>query len=538
MSWKNKLYYGDCLTIMQDLPVNYFDLIYLDPPFNSNRTYNAIYTDEVGRPLPDQIEAFCDTWELTEERERAIRTMPILMRESGIDDDMVQFWQLWMHALRNTQPRLLAYLSYMVERLIVMYKLMKPTASLYLHCDPTASHYLKALLDALFGHDHFRNEIVWRRTTAHSDSKRYGANVDNILFYTKGRTWTWNPQYLPYDEEYKKRFKRKDPDGRAWSDYDLTAKGLSGGGYAYEYKGATSLWRVPLETMQRLDAANRLHFTRTGGIRLKRYLDEMKGKPVQALWDDIDAINSQSHERMGYATQKPLALMERIIKTSSNPGDIVLDPFCGCATTLEAAQRLGRRWVGIDIAIHAIKKVAQMRLVDRCALEPGKDFEIEGVPRTLEGAQDLWDRDKYQFQKWAVEQVEGFCTPKRSADGGVDGRIYFELADMPNLQSMVVEVKGGKSVNVQALRALRGILDNEDALMAGLIVMEPLGKTKHRNFEQFMVQAGDLIVNGFPYPRMQMLTVPEILEGKRFSLPNVAGRHELRPRLIPVQPGA
>ena len=267
-------------------------------------------------------------------------------------------------------------------------------------------------------------------------------------------------------------------------------------------------------------------------------MDEMKGKPVQALWDDIDAINSQSHERMGYATQKPLALMERIIKTSSNPGDLVLDPFCGCATTLEAAQRLGRRWVGIDIAIHAIKKVAQMRLVDRCALEPGKDFEIEGVPRTLEGAQDLWDRDKYQFQKWAVEQVEGFCTPKRSADGGVDGRIYFELADMPNLQSMVVEVKGGKSVNVQALRALRGILDNEDALMAGLIVMEPLGKTKHRNFEQFMVQAGDLIVNGFPYPRMQMLTVPEILEGKRFSLPNVAGRHELRPRLIPVQPGA
>lgn len=538
MTWINKLYYGDCLTVMQDLPVNFFDLVYLDPPFNSNRTYNSIYTDETGRPLPVMVEAFCDTWELTEERERAIRTMPILMRANGIADEMVEFWRLWMHALRNTQPRLLAYLSYMVERLIVIYRLMKRTASLYLHCDSTASHYLKALLDALFGHQYFRNEIIWKRTTAHSDSRRYGANIDTILFYTKGSKWTWNPEHLPYDEEYKKRFKRKDPDGRAWTDDNLTAKGLSGGGYEYEYKEATSLWRVPLETMRRLDAENRLHFTRTGGIRLKRYLDEMKGRPVQALWDDIGAINSQSHERMGYATQKPLALMERIIKTSSNPGDIVLDPFCGCATTLEAAQRLGRRWVGIDIAIHAIKRVAQMRLVERCALEPGKDFAIEGVPKTLEGAQDLWERDKYQFQKWAVEQVEGFCTPKRSADGGIDGRIYFELADMPDLQSMVVEVKGGKSVNVQALRALRGILDNEDALMAGLIIMEPLGDRQQRNFGQFMAQAGDLVVNGYPYPRMQVLTVLDILKGKRFHLPNIAGRHELRPRLIPVQPGA
>ena len=539
MTWINKLYYGDCLTIMQDLPVNYFDLIYLDPPFNSNRTYNAIYADETGRPLPVQIEAFCDTWELTEERERAIRTMPVLMRENDIDDETVEFWRLWMHALRNTQPRLLAYLSYMVERLIVMYKLMKSTGSLYLHCDPTASHYLKALLDALFGHQNFRNEIVWRRTTAHSDSKRYGANIDIILFYTKGDNWTWNPQFMPYGEEYKKRFKRKDPDGRAWSDYDLTAKGLSGGGYDYEYKGAKSTWRVPLETMQRYDSENRLHFTKTGGIRQKRYLDEMKGRPVQALWDDIDAINSQSHERMGYATQKPLALMERIIRTSSNPGDLVLDPFCGCATTLEAAQRLGRRWVGIDIAIHAIKRVAQVRLVERCALEEGKDFEIEGVPKTTEGAQHLWERDKYQFQKWAVEQVEGFVTQKRGSDGGIDGRIYFDMPDERDLQSMVLEVKGGKHVTIQALRALRGVLDAGDAQMAGLITMEPLGTVQQRNFRKFMAQAGDLEINGFPYPRMQMLSVKEMLEeGERFHLPNIAGRHELQPRLVPAQPGA
>ena len=239
-------------------------------------------------------------------------------------------------------------------------------------------------------------------------------------------------------------------------------------------------------------------------------------------------------ERMGYATQKPLALLERIIRASSNEGDTVLDPFCGCATTLEAAHRLERRWIGIDIAIHAIKRVAQVRLTERCALQEGIHFTVEGVPRTIEGAQNLWERDKYHFQKWAVEQVEGFVTQKRSADGGIDGRIYFELADMPDLQSMVVEVKGGKNVNIQALRALRGVLDNEDALMAGLIVMEPLGKIQQRNFARFMAQAGDLVVNGFPYPRMQILTVPDILDGKRFSLPNIAGRHELQPRLVPV----
>ena len=242
-------------------------------------------------------------------------------------------------------------------RLLEMRRVLKDTGSVYLHCDPTASHYLKLVMDAMFGASNFLSEITWKRTTAHNDSTRFGRNTDTLLYYSKSQNRTWNIQYEPYDEAYKARFSRKDPDGRAWADYDITAKGLSGGGYEYEYKGAYSLWRVPMETMERLDAEGRLHFTRTGGIRRKRYLDEMKGRPVQALWDDINAINSQADERVDYPTQKPLVLLERIIKASSNEGDMVLDPFCGCATACVAAENLGRKWVGIDLSPKAIELV-------------------------------------------------------------------------------------------------------------------------------------------------------------------------------------
>ena len=234
---------------------------------------------------------------------------------------------------------------------------------------------------------------------------------------------------------------------------------------------------------------------------------------------------------MGYATQKPLALLERIIVASSNPGDVVLDPFCGCATTMEAAHNLGRKWIGIDIAIHAVKRVARVRLTERLGLVEGQDFTVEGVPRTVEGAQDLWERDKYHFQKWAVEQADGFVTTKRSADGGIDGRVYFAVPHAQDLQSMVVEVKGGANPSIRDLRALKGVLDYDTALMAGLIVMQPLGTTKARNFARFMADAGTLEILGIEYPKMQLLTVGEILDGKRFRTPTVAGRHEPQPRM-------
>ena len=532
----NRLYYGDCLTIMRDhMKSRSVDLIYLDPPFNSNREYNAIYKTETGKPLPDQIEAFCDTWTLDEERERSIRHMPILMREAGMDDATAEFWKLWMKALRKTQPRLLAYLSYMVERLLQMRVILKPAGSIYLHCDPTASHYIKALMDAIFDHRNFRSEIIWKRTSGHSDAATLGAVHDTILAFTKSDRFTYNRQFVPYSKEYiKQRYRQEDADGRRWMDGDLSAKGLRGGGYSYSYKGARSTWRVPKGRMRELDAEGRLHFTSRGGIRIKRYLDEMKGLPLTDVWTDIPPINSQASERMGYATQKPLKLLNRIIKASSNPGDVVFDPFCGCATTLEAAHSLERKWIGIDIAIHAIKRVAKVRLQDRLGLVDGEDFAIEGVPRNLEGALDLWERDKYHFQKWAVEEVDGFVTVKRTADGGIDGRLYFEIpgeSGSSSLRSMAIEVKGGKNVSIRDLRALRGVLDNDEADMAGLIIMKPRKPVQTKNFKQFMAQSGDLEVNGIPYPRMQMLTVPEILDGRLFRTPGAVGRSQ--PSVIP-----
>lgn len=485
----NKLYYGDCLTIMQDkLLLNSVDLIYLDPPFKSDRNYNAIYQDETGRPLPDQVEAFCDTWTLDEATERSIRQMPVLMREAGIEDTVAEFWKLWMNALRGTNPSLLAYLAYMAERLLAMRPLLRPTGSIYLHCDSTASHYIKVLMDSVFGHLNFRREIIWNNKDSSgfkSQAKNWIRGHDIILYYVKSENATFNKEYLPLDERTVKRYDKIDSEGKRYKIY------------------------------------------RTKGKPDRRsYLKEERGVAVSSVWADIPSFQTVNNtgEYLGYQTQKPLALLERIINASTNVGDVVLDPFAGCATTVEAAHKLQRQWIGIDVAIHAIKRVATKRLHERLRLVEGVDFEIEGVPRTLEGAQDLWERDKYHFQKWAVESVDGFVTTRRSGDGGVDGRIYFAMPDKKDLQSMAVEVKGGKNVGIGVMRELRGVLDNDAAQLAGLIVMEPLGATKERNFKSFMASAGHLEVNGTLYPRLQMLTVDEMLDGRRFQTPGVAAR--------------
>ena len=532
----NRLYYGDCLTIMRDhMKLGSVDLIYLDPPFNSNREYNAIYKDETGRPLPDQINAFCDLWELNEERERALRAMPVLMREAGIEDEAVEFWRLWMNALRKTNPRLLAYLSYMVERLLLMKGIIKPTGSIYLHCDPTASHYIKVMMDAIFGHENFRSEVIWKRTSAHSSARRPGPVHDVILFYTVSGKYSWNPVYQVYDEAYiQQRFKRGEK--KRWKDADLTGSGTRRGetgkvwrGFDVTAKGRH--WAYTPDQLDRMDAESRIYWPKkqSGWPRERKLLDDSKGIPLQDVWTDISPINSQAKERMGYNTQKPVELLDRIISASSNPGDTVFDPFCGCATTLEAAHELDRQWIGIDIAIHAIKRVAKERLQERMRLVEGTDFTIEGVPRNIEGARDLWTRDKYHFQKWAVEQVDGFVTTRQSGDGGVDGRIYFAMPENDaykrrGLESMAIEVKGGKNVGINVVRELRGVLDNDEALLAGLVILEPLGERKERNFRKFMADAGDMDVLGMKYARMQILTADELLEGKRFHTPGAVGR--------------
>jgi len=505
----NELYYGDCLTIMQEMRLGSVDLIYLDPPWNSNRAYNAIYRDSTGLELPDQVEAFCDIWELTPERESVIRNMPVLMAQAGIEDSAGKLWQLWMSALRNTQPKLLAYLLYMTERLIVMKGIIKSTGSIYLHCDPTASHYIKSLMDAIFGHKNFRNEIIWRRTPFSGSSKaramQLPRNHDVILYYTKAGSWVWSGPTTPYTDKYLTRFKWDDHDGRG------------------PYR-KTLLKTFSEATFKRLKADNRLIDPIRPGAKwsYKQYLSESSGtRQLDDVWVDINSINPVASERLGYPTQKPVALLKRIIQSSTNEGEIVFDPFCGCATTICAAHELNRKWIGIDIAYHAIKRVAQVRLHDDYGLVEGVHYTVTGVPRTLEGAQNLWRQDKYGFQRWAIEQVNGFVTTKRTADGGIDGRIWFALPGEKKLRSMVIEVKGGQNVGINALR---GALERDEADMAGLITMEPLPDRQRQNFGKEMMNAGMLDVMGVQYPRMQILSVPEILDKRMFLTPSVAGR--------------
>lgn len=394
----NKLYYGDCLTIMQNMNQASVDLIYLDPPFNSARDYNAIYKDETGRPLPDQIEAFRDTWQLDKERERALRNMPLLMHESGIDDNVVEFWKLWMNALKKTQPALLAYLSYMTERLLPMRSILKPSGSIYLHCDPTASHYIKVMMDAIFGHKNFRNEIIWQRNDGRAKgsqhkSKKFGSNTDTILFYTKTNNYTFNSTMnVPHDEEWIEEKFPEIHNGRRYKKGIPIFRSPSMGerpNLCFEWRGFTNPhpcgWRMKKDRLE--EEYQKGNIVITGNkIERRKYLDDYKGIPLDNNWTDIPRVT----KGLGYATEKPVPLLERIINASSNKGDVVFDPFCGCASTIEAAQILGRRWIGIDIAIHAIKRVSKTRLQDHLGLIDGQDYIIEGIPKKILKAHGIY----------------------------------------------------------------------------------------------------------------------------------------------------
>ncbi len=500
----NSLHYGDNLDVLrkrEDFPDESIDLVYLDPPFNSKRDYNVIYKTPTGHDSDSQITAFEDSWHWGDQAEREYLE---LVRQTNTD--LSELIQALRKFLKETD--MMAYLVMMANRLLELHRVLKPTGSLYLHCDPTASHYLKIVLDGVFGKENFRNDITWKRTTAHNDAKKFGANTDTILFYSKSDDWQFHPVFQAYNDEYKARFRNSDPDGRKWSDYDLTAKGLTGGGYTYEYKGFKSLWRCPPETMEKLDKEGRLHFTRSGGIRLKRYLDDLPGIPCQALWDDIAPVNSQAQERLGYPTQKPLALLERIVQASSNEGDIVLDPFCGCGTAVHAAQKLNRKWIGIDITHLAISLI-EKRMKDAF---PGISFDVHGVPKDFDGAVDLAKRDKYQFQWWACSLVNAqpYQGKKKGSDTGIDGLIFaLEDPDEPP-KKIIVSVKGGDHVGSAMIRDLKGVVEREKAIIGLFVTLtEPT-----RDMLKEASSAGFHEVGTMQYPKIQILTIKGLLEGK------------------------
>ena len=549
------------MTFLREWKWDLVDLIYLDPPFNSNRSYNAIYKDATGRPLPAQIEAFCDMWQLDGNSERALQNLPKLANQQGVSQVVVDILRTWANTLRNTNPQLLAYLIYMTERLICLKSVLKPTGSLYLHCDPTASHYLKVTLDGIFGHSNFRNEIVWKRATAHSNAKRYGNNSDRILYYVNGENAVWNGQAIAVKKteeqllaaypltDNRGKFRNADltgageskgESGKAWKGYDVSARGRSWATpktsqYA-EYiecnfiPGYMKIEGVHAR-LDALDAAGLIHHPKKGfWPGLKRYQEADTGNYPQSLITDIPGFTNYNKQGMlGFPTEKPLPLLERIIKASSNKGDLVLDPFCGCGTTVEAAHSLNRRWIGIDIAIHAVKRISAVRLEDRLGLLAGRDYVLDGIPKDLEGARALWEQDPWQFQKWATEQVGGFVTSKRTADGGIDGRLWF-AGEGSRLEEMILEVKGGKP-SIQFVRALAGVRQQRKAALAGLILLQSPSPAQRRNFEREMAGAGSLEILGVSYPRLQLLTVEEILEGKRFRTPGVAGKTATDPVL-------
>lgn len=546
----NKLYYGDNLTIMQQLPKYSVDLIYLDPPFNSKKNYNILYKNMTGMPVPEQVEAFCDTWELDAEKEERAKEMPMLLMKYGVEDYYVDFWRIWINALRRTQPHLLAYLIYMVERLIHMKVLLKPTGSIYLHCDPTASHYIKIMMDGIFGHANFQNEIIWKRTSAHSSAKRWGPVHDILLFYTASARYTWNKVYQAYDESYVNNFYRfKEEDGRRFRAGDLTGAGIRHGESGKEWRGhdptskgrhwaiprqipgISNIPKSPLAALDFLDSKGRILWPeKQGGVpQFKRYLDDMDGVQIQDVIDDVMPISSQGKERLGYPTQKPIALLRRIIEASSSPGDTVFDPFCGCGTTIYAAHSAGRNWIGCDIAILPIRLV-QRQLEKEYRLVEGTHFEIRGVPVSVEQAEVLFKEDPYQFQHWLVEKVGGFPTQRRSGDQGVDGRLYFETMD--GLHEMVLSVKGG-AIRPTDIRDLRGVLDREpNAKMAGFLSLRR--PTKAMQMEAS--SAGSYIYQRHKYDKIQFLTVADILEAKKaFNTPTRVGlKGETRQVNIPL----
>lgn len=502
------LYYGDNLQVLRDsIASESVDLIYLDPPFNSNATYNVLFRSPKGEASQAQIEAFEDTWHWTDEAEIAFDE--VMRSGNSAAADMLRAMRGFLG-----ENDVMAYLTMMAVRLVELHRVLKPTGSLYLHCDPTTSHYLKILLDSVFNFRNYRSEIVWKRTSAHSDaSVGFGDVTDHIFFYTRSGEPTWNQLRYPLDPAHvEAKYTYKEGDGRRFATRDLRSPHPRPN-LTYDYKGYKphpNGWSISRELMEKYDREGRLHFPskQEGRIRLKIYLDESKGLPLQNLWTDIPPINSQARERLGYPTQKPTALLERILEASSNKGELVLDPFCGCGTTIHAAEKLGRGWIGIDITHLAISLI-EKRLNDAW---PGITYEVHGTPKDLAGAKALADYDKYQFQWWAVSLVNAVPVGghRKGADHGIDGVIYFK-PDGKATERAVVSVKGGQNVNVAMIRDLKGVMDREKAPMGFFVSLaEPTGPMKTE-----AASAGVLDTPFGRFPRLQILTIEDLFAGKR-----------------------
>ena len=524
---RNALYYGDNLAVLREhVADESVDLVYLDPPFNSNASYNVLFRERTGEESPAQIRAFTDTWEWTQETEltfeRDIIGNPAV--PSAVKDMITAFRQF---IGRNA---MMAYLVMMAPRLVELRRVLKPTGSIYLHCDPTASHYLKLLMDTVFGKSSYRSEITWKRTSSHNDVRRnFGALNDVIFFYSKSDEYAFQTQFSPYSQDHIDRiYRHVDEEGRRYSLTDLRSPAPRPN-LTYDYKGYkphANGWTVSLDRMNQLDSEGRLYFPedKNGRIRMKRFLDEMPGVPLGNVWDDISPIPSRASERLGYPTQKPEALLERIIRASSNEGEVVLDPFCGCGTAVAAAHKLGRQWLGIDIT-HLAVALMKNRLKTAFDLDAGQDYDVVGEPQDEGSARALWEQDPYQFQFWAVSLLEAQpqSEQRRGADRGIDGMLYFIDGQRRTPQKVVLQVKGGR-VSSPQVRDLVGVVEREQAAMGLFISLD----APTRDMRQESAAAGfyhsDLW--GREFAKIQLRTVGEMLAGQGFDLPPRPGDYQ------------
>ena len=547
----NRMYYGDNLEILRNqeyFPNEYVDLIYLDPPFNSNRNHNVLFKAESGADSEAQITAFEDTWHWSES---ALATYFDLVQDAPAT--VATAIKALMDLIGHNQ--MMAYLVMMAARLVELERVLKPTGSLYLHCDPTASHYLKILLDAIFGTENYRNHITWKRTSAHSSAKKWGPISDNILFYTKSSDFVWNKVYQPYDQQYIDDYYRYEDERGPYQVVDLTGSGTRQGDSGRPWRGVDPTdsgrhWAIPSsalesaypdrdlsgfsvqERLDLLDEAGLVHWPERGEKpRHKRYLDEAEGVLIQDIISDIRPLGARAKERLSYPTQKPEALLERIIRASSNEGDLVFDPFCGCGTTIAAAHKLNRRWIGIDIT-HLSIALQKYRLQNQFELVSGTDYEVIGEPVTVDAARALaHDPDnegRYQFEWWSLSLIgakpaqgkSGSRKGQKGADRGVDGVINFFEEDekgKPVAATVIVQVKSGK-VSSRDIRDLKGTVEREEAAIGVFITLEQptQAMVKEALTASYYESLGR---QGKRYRKIQILTIGAMFDGEGVDMP-------------------
>ena len=543
---RNRLYRADCKTVIDGLIREgvQVDLIYLDPPFNSNRTYSLLFQQD---GITAQQKAYHDMFDFTDYTRQLVLDFEDELRKWEFDEPFKEFIRAWVAILdqgNSQDKKLLNYLMYITARLVRMKSILKPTGSIFFHCDPTASHYLKVIMDGIFGRENFRNEIVWKRTSSHNRAKRFGPVHDTILFYTLSKQFTWNRVLQPYDAHYvRENYRHEDERGRRHSRADLTGPGTRSGNSGQPWRGidptnAGRHWEpppdrslppwfdIPLswskmtvqERLDILDGQGLIHWPDGGSVpRFRRYIEKAEGIPVQDVITDIYNEGGSSE----YQTKKPYTLLQRIITTATNAGNLILDPFCGCGTSVEVAHAEGRHWIGIDISGLAVDEIEKR--MARCGQYPGDHFDlIEGTPETMAEYNRL---NAYDKQDWLIRRLLGLPNPRKSGDRGVDGDLEIHLgidkAGRDRWGQLVFSVKTGKQRKPEHVRELIGTMRSEGAQIGVLILdVEPTAK-----MEEAAKKAATLTYQQRPdlppteYDGCQIITAYEIISGGTIDRP-------------------